>query len=82
MYGLVNRALQQLVCARCGDDVWNEIRKRAGVEDEVFVRMDSYPDDITRNLLAAASVELDTPAEQLLEDFGRVTPWWKATVPC
>ena len=78
MYGLVNRALQQLVCTRCGDEVWNDIRKRAGVEDEVFVRMDSYPDDITRDLLAAASIELNTPAEQLLEDFGRY--WTRYTM--
>ena len=71
MYGLVNRALQQLVCARCGDEGWRRVRLRAGVEDEVFVRMDSYPDEITERLLASASEELNTPANQLLEDFGR-----------
>ncbi len=71
MYGLVNRALQQLVCARCGDDGWRRVRERAGVDDEVFVRMDSYPDEITERLLASASEELGTPASTLLEDFGR-----------
>lgn len=78
MYGLVNRALQQLVCARCGDEVWHAVRSRAGVEDEVFVRMDSYPDEITHRLLAAASVELNTPAEELLREFGRY--WMRYTM--
>lgn len=71
MYGLVNRALQQMVCARCGDEGWRRVRTRAGVEDEVFVRMNSYPDELTERLLASASEELDTTAGQLLEDFGR-----------
>lgn len=70
MYGLVNRALQQLVSARCGDEVWQKICKRAAVDDEVFVRMDFYPDEITQRLLAAASDELNMPAAQLLEEFG------------
>jgi len=71
MYGLVNRALQQMVCARCGDEGWQRVRTRAGIEDEVFVRMDSYPDEITEHLLVAASEELNTTAGKLLEDFGR-----------
>ena len=63
MYGLVNRALQQLVCSQRGEHIWNEIRAKAGVEDEVFMRMDSYPDDVTHRLVAAASDVLATPAD-------------------
>ena len=71
MYGLVNRALQELVCVRYGESVWQAIRIRAGVEDEVFIRMDSYPDAVTYQLMAAASHVLQTPANVLLEEFGR-----------
>ena len=71
MYGLVNRALQQLVCARCGNEGWERVRMRAGVNDDVFLRMDSYPDEITERLLVCASEELDTTTGELLEDFGR-----------
>ncbi len=71
MYGLVNRALQQMICARCGNEGWQSVRHRAGIEDEVFVRMDSYPDEITERLLESASKELGTTAGKLLEDFGR-----------
>lgn len=78
MYGLVNRALQQLVCARCGEAVWNEIRTHAGVQEEVFMRMDSYPDEVTHRLVAAASHVLDTPAADLLREFGHY--WMKYTM--
>lgn len=78
MYGLVNRALQQLVCARCGDAVWQEIRAHAGVQEEVFMRMDSYPDEVTHRLVAAASEVLETPAADLLKEFGRY--WMKYTM--
>lgn len=71
MYGLVNRALQQLVCAQHGKSVWDDIRVRAQVADEVFVRMDSYPDELTHRLVAAASTVLAIPADQLLKEFGR-----------
>lgn len=78
MYGLVNRALQQLVCANCGDAAWDEIRRQAGVQDEVFMRMDSYPDEVTHRLVAAASDVLQTPAADLLKEFGRY--WMKYTM--
>ena len=77
MYGLVNRALQQLVCSRFDEQVWRKVRMRAGVEDEVFIRMDSYPDEITHRLLESASVELNTPAVELLKEFGRY--WMRYT---
>lgn len=78
MYGLVNRALQQLVCARCGVAVWDEVRAHAGVKEEVFMRMDSYPDEVTHRLVAAASDVLETPAADLLKEFGRY--WMKYTM--
>ncbi len=85
MYGLVNRALQQMICARCGNEGWQSVRHRAGIEDEVFVRMDSYPDEITERLLESASKELARPPENCsktsgVSGFG--TPWSKVTVRC
>lgn len=78
MYGLVNRALQQLVCKQHSEQVWDEIRSRAGVAAEVFVRMDSYPDELTHRLVAAAAEVLQTPAEELLKEFGRY--WMRYTM--
>lgn len=78
MYGLVNRALQQLVCNSKGEDTWHAIRRKAGVEDEVFVRMDAYPDELTYRLVDAASEVLATPAPELLREFGRY--WTRYTL--
>lgn len=78
MYGLVNRALQQLVCAQHGKTVWDDIRAKAGVADEVFVRMDSYPDEITHRLVAATADVLQLPADALLKEFGRY--WMRYTM--
>ena len=70
MYGLVNRAVQDLICERFGAETWECIKQRAGVDVDVFISMDGYPDDVTYKLVGAASEELETPAAHLLEAFG------------
>lgn len=37
MYGLVNRAVEELVCTRFGEATWEAIRIESGVDIEVFV---------------------------------------------
>lgn len=70
MYGLVNKAIEDLLRTRFGDDAWEATRQQAGVESLAFVRMESYPDDITYRLIDAASQHLAIPASELLEAFG------------
>jgi len=70
MYGMVNRAMEQMVVDTHGEDTWHRIRRRAGCEVDHFVRMDPYPDELTYSLVGAASEELKTPAGQLLHAFG------------
>lgn len=70
MYGLVNRALQGMVVSRFGEVAWERIKVRAGVDVEVFLRMDAYPDDITYRLVGAACEETGESAGSLLHDFG------------
>jgi hypothetical protein len=53
-----------------GEAVWNRVRERAGVQVEVFVSTDPYPDDVTYRLVAAASEELAMPADEILKGFG------------
>lgn len=75
MYGMVNEAMHQMVSEAHGEETWNRIRKGAGCEVERFVRMDSYPDELTYRLVGAAVEELQVPAEQLLHAFGE---YWVA----
>ncbi len=70
MYGLVNKAVEDLVRSRFGDDTWEKIKQQAGVEDEIFISMDAYPDDVTYRLVGAASAVLGISAAQVLEAFG------------
>jgi len=77
MYGLVNKAVEQMVKSEFGEEKWLEIAKQANIEHS-FVSMDNYPDDVTYDLVAATSAVLQTPAEQVLESFGE--HWIQYTV--
>lgn len=70
MYGMVNLAVEQLVCDNYGTETWYQIKKKAGVTVSHFVNMESYDDSITYNLVGAAAEILDTPVDKLLEAFG------------
>lgn len=70
MYGLVNRALEDMVRLHHGEAIWDQIKTRAGVEVDLFFGNESYPDDLTYRLVGAASEVLQMPAERVLEAFG------------
>jgi hypothetical protein len=70
MYGMVNKAIEDLVTTRFGAAAWAQVKQRAGVEHEVILSMDPYPDDLTYRLVDAASEVLDLPADTVLEAFG------------
>jgi len=71
MYGLVNKAIEDMVLQKFGAATWEEIKRRAGVDVDVFIRMEGYPDDITYNLVDAASEVLNMPKPTVLQEFGR-----------
>lgn len=71
MYGLVNSSLQEMVEREWGSAVWAEIRAEAGVQTEVFISLEGYPDDVTYRLVTAASRRTGRDPEDLLRDFGR-----------
>lgn len=70
MYGMVNKAVEEMVCALHGESMWEKVKERAGVEVEVFISNEGYPDEMSYRLIAAASELSGTPAPQLLETFG------------
>ncbi len=70
MYGLVNKAVEDLVVTQFGRHKWDEIKRRAEVSVEAFVGMNSYPDEITYRLVGAASEVLGLPPDKVLEAFG------------
>lgn len=70
MYGLVNKAVQELVTDRFGEATWDKIRVKAGLDEEVFISMEAYPDEITYRLVATASDVLQISPAAVLEAFG------------
>ncbi|GAP97518.1 heme NO-binding domain-containing protein [Leptolyngbya sp. NIES-2104] len=77
MYGLVNKAIQDMVCSQCGEEIWTQIKTKAEVQDEVFVSMEAYPDDLTHRLVKAASHVLGLSSAEIMQAFGEF--WVKYT---
>lgn len=70
MYGLVNKAIKDLVTTNYGDDVWKDICKRAGFFEEDFLGMSPYPDKLTFDLVKHTSDALTVDPSVVLELFG------------
>jgi hypothetical protein len=70
MYGMVNKAVEEMVCSHYGEDTWAQVKQVAGVDVDVFISTDAYADELTYRLVAAAAEVLNLPAEQVLEAFG------------
>ena len=66
MYGLVNKAIEDMVCSRFDEDSWEAIKRRADVDVDVFIAMDDYPDGVTYRLVGAASEVLGLSPEEVL----------------
>jgi hypothetical protein len=77
MYGLVNRALAEMVAAGHGAAVWQEIKAASGIDVGEFHAMTQYPDDVTVALVGAASQRLGVAPSAMLHDLGAY--WIKYT---
>lgn len=71
MYGMVNRAIMDLVVASADQATWEAICERAGLASTKFSNTTVYDDSVTYDLVAAASEVLDLSPRQVLESFGR-----------
>lgn len=70
MYGMVNKSIEQMVVSAHGEAAWQEIKRRAGITEEIFISNEGYSDDITYRLVGAASEFAGRPAEEILHAFG------------
>ena len=70
MYGLVNKAIQDLISNKFGEDKWQEIKKLSGFEDDFFIGLQPYPDSVTYDLVKNASKVLGADASVVMEAFG------------
>ena len=73
MYGIVNKAIEDLVVNKFGENVWESVKERSGVEVDYFISNEPYNDDITYKLAGACSEEMEIPVNDVLFAFGE---WW------
>ena len=71
MYGLVNKAIEDLVVSSAGEKTWRKIKQSAGLQELQILDTSNYDDEITYNLVHAASKILDQPADDILYSFGK-----------
>jgi len=73
MYGIINKAIEDLVKENFGKEKWDLILKRSGIEVDFFLSNEPYDDDITYKLAGAVAEEMKLPLSNVLESFGE---WW------
>ena len=73
MYGIVNKAIEELVVFNFGQDKWEAIKLRSGVDVDYFISSEPYDDDLTFKLALAVSEEMNMTLSDVLIAFGE---WW------
>lgn len=73
MYGILNRAIEELVTAHFGTAKWALVKERSGVDVDYFISNEPYDDDITYRLATAVSEEMNMPVGEVFRAFGE---WW------
>lgn len=78
VYGLINKALRDVVVAGVGQDGWTRVCRKCGSEEYFFIAFEQYPDELTYSLAGAAASELGVSIDLLLEQVGEY--WSQFTV--
>lgn len=73
MYGIINRAIEDMVTASHGENAWMQIKAASGVQVDYFLSNEPYDDGMTYKLVAASSEVLQIPMSEVLSAFGE---WW------
>jgi len=73
MYGIVNKAIEDLVIDNFGMEKWEAVKERSGIDVDFFISNEPYDDSLTYQLAVAVSEEMDMSVAQVLEAFGE---WW------
>ncbi len=73
MYGIVNKAIEDLVIANFGEQKWEAIKERSNIDIDFFISSEPYDDDVTFKLAVAVSEEMNMSVGDVLVAFGE---WW------
>jgi hypothetical protein len=73
MYGIVNKAIEELVIANFGEDKWELIKQKSDIDIDYFISTEPYDDSITYKLAQTISSEMKMDVSEVLIKFGE---WW------
>lgn len=73
MYGIINKAVEELVVAQFGEEKWEAIKKTSGIDVDYFISNEAYDDDITFKLAEATGKEMNISLSDVFIAFGE---WW------
>ncbi len=73
MYGIVNKAIEELVIENFGEEKWNLIKNNSGIDIDFFISSEPYDDAITYQLAQSVSHEMEMSLDDVLIAFGE---WW------
>ncbi len=79
MKGVINKGIQEMVVSRYGGATWEAVKRKAQVEEEMFLLTEDYPDEGTLRLVEAAAEILELPVEGVMVEFGRY--WFTQVAP-
>ncbi len=79
MYGLVNKAVEQMVCSHFSLESWEAIKQHAGIDISTFVSLRPYSDELTYQLVDSAHHTLNLSHADILRAFGRYWVLYTAT---
>ncbi len=71
MKGIINKGIQELVEAKFGAEAWDKIKETAKCGEPFFLASDSYPDQMTLDLVDAASEVSGLAPETVMVEFGK-----------
>ena len=73
MYGIINKAVENLVKEKFGEEKWETIKEASESDIDYFISNEVYDDSITFRLVGAISSETNIPVNELLIAVGE---WW------
>ena len=71
MYGLVNQAVQAYVLSQHDEAMWTRIAEVVYLEDDGFLTLELYPDQLTYTLVGALASETGEAAEAVMAAIGK-----------
>ena len=73
MYGIINKAIQDLVTDNFGAEKWSSVLEKSGIGVDFFISNEAYDDEVTFKLALAVADETKLSVGEVLESFGE---WW------